>query len=188
MPTQDNTNLKMKNSHLLFLSLPLIIHILLEAENPSFLLHPDLKAPLLHLPAPDRDARPHHIAHAHTPDPLGRPRQHHIARLKRHDPRHMAQDGGDGEQHQAGGIPLAGLAVDGQEQLHVIAAAAAAAVRIRGDGEAGKAGEGRQGGFGDALAEGEEGVEAFGGGPGETVLFGHGLRVARRHVDRHGVG
>lgn len=163
--------------HSPFAFLPLIIHILLEPENPPFLLHPDLNAPFLHLPAPDPDARPHHIPYLHAPDPLGRPRQHHIARLERHDARHMAQDGGDGEQHQAGGIALAELAVDAQKQLRV--------PRI---GEVGGGGEVGQGGFGDALAEGQEGVEAFSGGPGEPVLFGHGLRIARRHVDRHRVG
>lgn len=83
----------------------------------------------------------------------------------------MAQNGRDAEQHQAGGIRLADLTVDAQEKLHV------AAMRVR-----------RQRRFADALAEGEKGVEAFGGGPRETVPFGHVLRVARRHVDPDGVG
>lgn len=83
----------------------------------------------------------------------------------------MAQNGRDAEQHQAGGIRLPDLAVDGEEQLHV------ATVRVR-----------RQRRFGHALAEGQEGVEAFGGRPRQTVALGHVLRVARRHVDPDRVG
>lgn len=42
--------------------------------------------------------------------------------------------------------------------------------------------------FGDLLRDGEEGVEAFGDGPGEAFAFGFVLDVTGGHVDGENVG
>lgn len=41
----------------------------------------------------------------------------------------------------------------------------------------------RDGGFGNEIADGAEGVEALGNGPGKTGAFGGFLDVAGGHVD-----
>ena len=59
------------------------------------------------------------------------------------------------------------MAVDAQEELDVVWV--------------------RDGGFGDGVADREEGVEAFGNGPRETFSLGFVLGVAGGHVDGEAV-
>ena len=96
------------------------------------------------LPA-DADAGAQDVAGDDGPHALGGAGDDDVAALEGHDLRDVAQQAGDLEQHELGGVLLLDVAVDGEVQLD--------GVRVRDRG------------LGDEVADGQEGVEPLGDVP-----------------------
>lgn len=136
---------------------------LLKLISPLPVLNLDLNSPLFDLLPANFNASIHHLSGLDLPDALRRACQYQIARLEGHDAGHVRQNPRDPEEHQPRRVRLAQLPAHRQLQEGI--------VRVR---------DAR---LGDALRDGQEGVEPFSDRPGQALTLGFVLDVAGRHVD-----